>query len=1159
MERNHSTEILSYQSLVETMSDAAVIFVCNENMQIIYSNHLMWNLFDCKTEEEFLEFCNGSYANLFAESDKAGMISVIREAQRLQHTSSHISTYRITTKVGIEKTVTDSGMVLNVFDDGGAVFNILRENTNQALFQTHEKLKGVYKKEQFYHYADRILRQAEAQNQEDQYSFAYCNIRNFKFYNMKFGRHAGDLLLQDLIDRIREHKSALVIGHFSSDHFVIFSNDTNITETIQMVCAAFDKDYDGTGLKLKIGFYPVSRKGTDVEFACDLAKIACDAINDSPASVQEYTDQLEQQLKLENYVDTHFEAALRDEAIQVYYQPVIRTISGAICGAEALARWIDPEIGMMSPTQFIPVLEKKRLITKLDLYMLRQVCRDLHSFIQRRGLLLPVSFNLSKLDFVECDIFHEIEAIVMEYNVPRDLINIEITESIVMMDPIRLKEIITSFRSAGYQVWMDDFGSQMSSLNVLDNYSFDEIKLDMLFLRSFGDRSKEIIRSVIQMAKRLGIQTLAEGVETREQFEYLREIGCEKVQGFYFSKPVPLPLFLQYQKENMIPIELRGMRTYYDRIGKIDHITDRTLALVEFHKGQFHFLYVNQEYERVSKELGNGEFIFSEYILNSQASTLSRKFRELQAETAYGRGFRQMDYSINGKYFRLRSKCISSCDGYDANLIEIENMTWGEIDEKAQTMDYLFRIMYSMYDDIFLLDDQSAFQNVLTNEFDVSSPEHSLSGTTLTREEIAERFVQWADRKEFMEFTDPTHLKNRLKQEPRGYETRYFRTRIRNGAYIWKANTIQYIPDTDMLIYSTRPAFLDQKGLMEKVAPDALIHNQNQMDQLLWNNIYHSKTINLFWKDANRRFVGVNQKFLETYGYDSANVLIGKTDEDMNWHVNDEPFRNDELRVLKNGESFTNHIGKCIIKGVLHTILATKEPIYRDGKIVGLIGYFIDLDELSSKYGDPESIHAIDIATGLLSPRGLSYVLAEYIEAWTGRKEKFAAVHINFREYKRAFDSYGSNIVNRMISELGDMLKELAGNDSSIARIYAGTFILIKKYTEKDTIRQIISNIEQKMRSVHTLAGLAATLNPTIQAAYAEDDASLQEVIALATGSTSVTEDSHLFTDHALPFDQKQRHPLVGQVKTDIAEKPTASYTVDQLMQKYESAINGSM
>lgn len=217
---------------------------------------------------------------------------------------------------------------------------------------------------------------------------------------------------------------------------------------------------------------------------------------------------------IRDHVIRHLDEAIEKHWLQVYYQPVIRTITGELCGMEALARWIAPEIGFLSPGSFIPVLEQVRLIHRLDAFVLEEVCRTLRQRLDENLPITPVSFNLSRYDFDMLDIFDLVETMRRKYAVPREFLHVEITESVLSRDSRAVQQAINRLRQEGYEIWLDDFGSGYSSLNILKDYTVDLIKLDMGFLRSFTEKSRSIISSVIGMAKDLGIKTLAEGVET---------------------------------------------------------------------------------------------------------------------------------------------------------------------------------------------------------------------------------------------------------------------------------------------------------------------------------------------------------------------------------------------------------------------------------------------------------------------------------------------------------------------------------------------------------------------------------------------------------------------------------------------------------------------
>ncbi len=1115
MKSNKLNEVISYKTIVENIVTPSLVFLCNDNLDILCINQKLIQLFDCETEAEFYEFCDRSFKKLIVANENENPFVVKKDKQVIQQQE----VFCVVSKNGRKIDIKNLAVVLGTEDQQAIIFDQLIENVKQEQNVFHDQLTGLYSRSSFYNRANQILCQAEQNGNLDEYAIVYNNIRNFKYYNMKYGRQSGDTLLQNVANKLNQLQSHAIVARFGDDHFISFFKIENGTQVFDCINKDFDTEFANFGLKLKTGIYKFNKSGISAEIAGDLAKIACDSINDSMNSVRLYDEKLESQLNHENIIEKNFNTALKNEYIKVYYQPVIRTINEKFCGAEALARWIDPELGFLSPNEFIPVLEKKRLIKNLDLYVINQICKDIKKVIQLGYSVVPISFNLSKLDFIDDDIFEAVDKIVLQNEIARDLIIIEITESAVLIDPNQLKKVVSQFREAGYQVWMDDFGSELSSLNVLSEYHFDEIKLDMLFLRTFNNRSKELIRSIIQMAKRLGIQTLAEGVETYEQYKYLQEIGCEKVQGYYFSKPIPLEEILKFQKQSGLKIESRAMRQYYNQMGRIDHITDRPLAIVESDGKKFYFVYVNAEFERICKQIGNGKNFFTDYIVNAQASTLKRKFWDLQKETQVSDSFCEMDFSIYGKYFRLRSKCIATHQSYAANQVEIQNLTLEEDESKTEQLDYIFRTMYSMYDSVLIMNSNGAFTNVLKSE-----NTNCIHNADIDREEIKAKHIFIEDQSEFMDFTNPSTIKDRLRGEERGYETRYLRTKTENGAYIWKAHTIQYIPDGDLLIYSTRPAFFHQNNLINRLVPSYVEEYKQGFKGLLSSKLYQSNIINLFWKDKDRRFIGVNQKFLNTFGFDSDKVVIGKNDEEMFWHVDDLPFRQDEMDVLEKGITIKNRLGKCIIKGVLHTILVSKEPIYQDGQIIGLIGYFINMDELSNANENYKITSLRDHVTGLLSAQGMTNSLSDYLEAWSGRKENFAVIQVEFKEFDRGYATYGNVIVKKMGIELSDILVKLCGNQCSIARLYAGTFSILRKYKDQQEIDDFVNLLQVSMKRIHSLANYPATLNPVFHVEYTSTQHNIHRLALLATGG--VVSETKNFEERLLEYSEIEETKL---------------------------------
>ena len=400
--------------------------------------------------------------------------------------------------------------------------------------------------------------------------------------------------MADILKEVFPHD---YIARFADDHFVVLTDYVDLKLRAREVYQKLVSLRSGVRLDAKFGVYHVTDFNVNPELACDLAKLACDSIRDRlDVHILEYTDEVWNLSELRNYAVYHIDEALKNGYIKVYYQPVMRSLSGTLCGLEALARWEDPEKGFISTGIFIPALEDSRQISKLDMYMIEHVCQNYRERVNRGEPVVPVSFNLSRIDFFTCEVLEELNRITDKYCVPHYMLNVEITESVFVHDFRKISEEIDNFHKAGFQVWMDDFGSGYSSLNVLKDYSFDELKIDMEFLAHFTEKAKSVIESTVRMAKKIGVQTLAEGVETKEQLNFLKSIGCEKIQGYYFGKPMPYDNVVERIKEQHWVTETREMAQYYDAAGREDFLTNCPFALLEDDGTKFRYLFVNNEF-----------------------------------------------------------------------------------------------------------------------------------------------------------------------------------------------------------------------------------------------------------------------------------------------------------------------------------------------------------------------------------------------------------------------------------------------------------------------------------------------------------------------------------------------------------------------------------
>ncbi len=407
----------------------------------------------------------------------------------------------------------------------------------------------------------------------------YMSIPTFKTLNVSFGYEYGNRFLREISVGIMDNMPTAYAARESSHHFVFLIPNAGPEETrtsLSRLQEQVSRLPRGDRMSLKAGLTSC-RAGFDVFEEIDRARQACFYAERHKSSFQVYNEQVSKELQFQQYLLSNFESACENGCIQPFYQPEIRVISKECCGYEALARWIDPKYGIISPAVFIPLFEQEALIHKLDLHIIRMVCQDIKGAMDCGWQVVPVSVNLSRVDFRMMDVVKEVDRLREEYEIPRRLLHIEITESAMADEDEYMSNIIDRFRELGYQVWMDDFGSGYSSLNNLQMLHFDVLKIDLSFLRQLSEnpRTKIIIASVVNMAKRLGLVTLAEGVETQEQYEFLLEVGCEKLQGYLFGKPEKLireenNYHFPYANGQNAVLESTARRNYYTMIGKVN-------------------------------------------------------------------------------------------------------------------------------------------------------------------------------------------------------------------------------------------------------------------------------------------------------------------------------------------------------------------------------------------------------------------------------------------------------------------------------------------------------------------------------------------------------------------------------------------------------------
>lgn len=409
---------------------------------------------------------------------------------------------------------------------------------------THDHLTGLYNEEYFCEKVKSVL-----EREPDEEFYIVCSdIQNFKFINDIFGRQIGDELLLKIADRLKERINITgVYGRLDQDRFALLVKKEDFEPRIfkdipKEVHANKDLSYP---VNIFLGVYEVVDKTIPISEMCEHAIMAVHTLKSGfNLEIAYYDEALRASVLKEQELTGDLDRALEKKEIQIYLQPQI-TGEGRMVGAEALVRWLHPTRGMVMPGEFIELFEHNGLIVKLDQYIWRMACEHLKRWKENGWGDKYISVNISPTDFYFIDIFDTFMKLVEEYQIEPKNLRLEITETAVITNLEKQLELIDKLQSAGFVVEMDDFGSGYSSLNMLKDIRVDVLKFDLNFLRNSNDieRSRKIIKSLMILSQELEMPAISEGVETEEQVEFLKGIGCNLFQGYYFARPMDVKTF----------------------------------------------------------------------------------------------------------------------------------------------------------------------------------------------------------------------------------------------------------------------------------------------------------------------------------------------------------------------------------------------------------------------------------------------------------------------------------------------------------------------------------------------------------------------------------------------------------------------------------------
>lgn len=1061
--------------------------------RILAVNPEVLRIFECTSEQQFMDFTHGYFRNLVAAEE----FRSVADLYESRDTKADYSFWGFSSRTRKSHFIRIEGIFGPAVDEKQGplwVVGLVKTAMRHDVLETDGDT-GLLGPHAFYRNVKAFLEQEEVDGTLGQRVPVFINLVHFSSFNSSYGLEAGDTLLYQMGQVIRSCFPDAPATHVGADDFLVMASRSGISARMDRVVAEINDLIHDRVIRCKAGVVlfdedhepPESLKTLKCRDIFDMAKMAADSIReDGNRSWAVYNPSMGRDMVNTAFVLRNFENAMEKGHIHVYYQPITRALTGKVCSVEALARWEDPEKGMIFPGNFIPVLEKMKLIHLLDRYVIESTARIYHRLKKAGYPIIPVSVNLSRVDFDTLKPFDFMEEIIYRYQVPRQFFHIEVTESAMTRDTGVLKKELFRFKKAGYQLWLDDFGSGYSTLNVLKEFPFDLLKIDMAFLRNFNEESRKIIRSIILMAKNLSIHTLAEGAETKEQVDFLRESGCEDIQGYFYGKPMSIEEFEEKLGEGVYTAERPLEKVVMDRIGLVNVLTDKPVGLFLNRKDRFVLLLKNDALKQVGDAVYGGGNIYFE---GNEVLHSNPLYPWMQAliEGSRASGQEQSVVAMrNGFMLKNSIHTLAGNDTLSGGTVSIINMSVKNENGPIKTLDTLYRNMMRIFDALYYYQGDKNTVDVILSTVPAMKPGSVLTGAQWLQ--LSESYVHPDDRKQFMQFIQPENIQKVAADSIHRLSSAHFRIKDSHGRYRWKeviAMVMGQAEENHILLGAKETALTPlapkERAEFLRLYASSLpgARNKETKEEKEWNFVHalqKKSEFKFFWKDRNRRFLGASDAFLRYYGFSDETVILGKTDEDMGWHLGDSTYKAEEEKVLQKGQISYNARGKCIAKGKLHSIRATKVPVYDGNEIIGLLGWFVDLDSEAETKERDSAYRLTDDESGVLSYRGIVIEEEHYADAFQNAGMMYECILLDIPAIEDFGKSYGMDGRKKLVRRIAEEIRNCFGTRAVIGRMGVNRFIILQNREEEGMIEKELDALSGKLQAIHSVDGCPCTL-----------------------------------------------------------------------------------
>ncbi len=725
-----------------------LVYFADGDEEILHANQYLLDLFECEDMSEFMQLTGGTFRGVVYGSEVDSTEDGIWGQVVKQNGLDHIY-YQIRTKTGRVLSVDDYGRLVRRHGKRPVFYVFVVEMDKGSVIDWLTGLPGM---ERFQYMAE-IEAEALASRGYEPVVLVF-DLMGMKTYNALNGRDKGNRLLCEFATVLRRYFGSELCCRYAGDSFCTLAAGDGIENRVQAVFHEFAMRSGDDNPPVMAGGCKLE-PNEDIPLVLDRAKYACDTDRSTWEShLSWFSEEMRRDALLRTYVLEHVDQAMEQGWIHPCYQGIVRSSTSKLCGIEALARWDDPVYGPIEPCQFIPALEGAGLLRKLDMHIVDCVTTDFGKRVHDGLPVVPVSVNLSLRNLSDVNIAREISRRANDNGIPHELLRVEFAESASVLDAEALKAQVLDLHAAGFEVWMDDFGSGYSSLGVLEEFDFDVVKLDISFLTGgHASRRAIILDGVVRAAKRLGVRTIAEGVETEELAERLVAVGCDMLQGYHFFRPGPVDTLQEILSSgDVVRHEPLREGAYWDRIGLVsltdlaiylggdaaaqgdqgDNLSELPAGVVELRQGAWHLLRSTKQLYELLLSRGVIPHNYALHQLPEKSILFDDSFedavRRCDSSGSWERIAGPLEYG-SGIQFRIKELC--ACDEATAYVIASAPTPLGSALGTFGDVPVGYAVFHVLYDeDEEAVDAEYAYANVLYRKWG-GFAETSLIGKSL--------------------------------------------------------------------------------------------------------------------------------------------------------------------------------------------------------------------------------------------------------------------------------------------------------------------------------------------------------------------------------------------------------------------------------------------